>query len=182
MAASTDCGAAHVQDRLLLARERGAPAGPRPWPMSARRLPSVSIAEASRPLRALRARVPAGRASPGSSRGFARRCPRGARRRSRRVLRAPSRCVVQGRPARGSRGRPGPSSRSHPARARRLPTKLPDHLAERRILCRRRNRRPSCAAVQRGSVVAGHARSSLVPHLIRSAARLPSTRAATSNG
>jgi hypothetical protein len=58
---------------------------------------------------------------------------------------------------------------------------LPDHLAERRILAADgldvRHAQPC-----EGNCVAGHARSSLVPHLLRSAARQPATRAATANG
>ena len=123
------------------------PAGPRQSPTSARRAPRRRC-RGSRPRRALRARVPAGTASRGSSRGCAPRVGeardvvdvetgefRGdARRRA--------------RPARGNRGRPAPSSRSRRARARR-PRRAARSSRRARRSCRRRTRCPSCGAVRR---------------------------------
>src|SRR5688572_10069396 len=56
-----------------------------------------------------------------------------------------------------------------------------DHLAERRVLAAD-GLDVLHPQLGQGDCVTGHARSSLVPHLIRSAARRPATSAATANG
>ena len=111
--------AAHVEERFLLAGERGVRqilGGRRGAHGDGDLAPAAHALEA---IRGSRARAAAGTASPGSSRGSARRRRRASRRRRRRASRAPWRCVPRGRRAAGSRDTPARSSRSRRAPRRR---------------------------------------------------------------